>query len=244
LQAVILAGGLGTRLRAIVKDKPKALVEINGKPFLEYQLEFLNRYRVTDLIVCTGYLGEKVEKHFSDGKEYGVSIRYSRELDLLGTGGALKNASFMLDDRFFVLNGDTIFDTNLHSMKNFHEKSRADATLALTSVSDQSRYGSVTCEEKNPFCKDPGNRITRFAEKASSSDQLISAGIYLLEKRLFSWHDLPNIFSLEKDFLPQVVLESQVHGFLDINAYFVDIGTPEGYRKLSEDIKFGKISFD
>lgn len=244
MQAVILAGGLGTRLRGIVTDKPKALVEINGRPFLEYQLDFLKKYHVTDVIICTGYLGEKVEKHFADGKKFGLSIRYSRELSLLGTGGALKNASSMLDDRFLVLNGDTIFHTNLNDMQNFHKKNYADATIALTMVSDQSRYGSVTCEGGNPISNDTGNRITGFSEKFSNSGLLVSGGIYMMEKSLFPWQDLPNIFSLENDFLPRVVLRSRVHGFVDSNAYFVDIGTVEGYRKLSEDIKFGDVSFE
>jgi D-glycero-alpha-D-manno-heptose 1-phosphate guanylyltransferase len=244
LQAIILAGGLGTRLRTIVTDKPKALVGINGKPFLEYQLEFLKKYRITDIIICTGYLGEKVESYFSNGERYGVSIRYSRERDLLGTGGALKNASSMLNHHFFVLNGDTIFQTNLHEMKNFHERNYADATIALTRVSDQSRYGSVTCEDKNTISNERRNKITAFSEKSNTSGLLISAGIYLMEKSLFAWNELPDIFSIENDFLPQVVLKSSVHGFVDINAYFVDIGTLEGYRKFNEDIKFSRVSFD
>jgi D-glycero-alpha-D-manno-heptose 1-phosphate guanylyltransferase len=232
---VILAGGLGTRLRTIVTDKPKALVEINGKPFLEYQLEFLKKYHVSDVIICTGYMGEKVENYFSNGTENGISVRYSREQDLLGTGGALKNASFMFEDRFFVLNGDTIFHINLNDMRDFHEKNRADVTIALTSVSDQSRYGNVACE---------GNRITGFSEKSSKSGHFISAGIYLMEKGLFHWNDLPDTFSLENDFLPDFVHKSRVYGFVDIKAYFVDIGTVEGYSKLSKDIKLGRISFD
>jgi NDP-sugar pyrophosphorylase family protein len=241
LQAAILAGGLGTRLRELVNDRPKALAEINGKAFLEYQIEFLKRFLITDIVICTGFLGEKVEKHFSDGNKFGVSIRYSRERDLLGTGGALKNARSMLDNRFFVLNGDTLFQTDLSEMEHFHEQNYADITMALTRVSDRSRYGSVTLEDN--YNNRHGSRITNFSEKSSSSGSFINSGIYLMEKSSCSWHELPDIFSLENNILPQVVLRSRVYGFLDVNAYFIDIGTVQGYRKLERDIKLRRISF-
>lgn len=240
MQAVILAGGLGTRLREIVTDRPKSLAVINGKPFLEYQIEFLKKYEITDIVICIGYLGKEVERQFLDGKKYGVSITYSREQDLLGTGGALKNARTLLDNRFFVLNGDTIFLTNLLDLENFHKQNSADVTMALTRVEDQSRYGSVTLERKGT--NQYGSKVLAFSEKSSASGPLINAGIYLIEKGLFSWDTLPRIFSLENDFLPRIVESSRFYGFLDIDAYFVDMGTAEGYRKLEEDIKMRRIS--
>lgn len=243
MQAVILAGGLGTRLREIVIDRPKSLADINGKAFLEYQIEFLKKFYITDIVICVGYMGDKVERYFSDGNKFAVSIKYSRERDLLGTGGALKNASSMLDNRFFVLNGDTIFSTNLHDMEYLHKQKRADATMALTKVSDQSRYGSVTLEETNPNTNPNGSRIIGFSEKSPNSGLLVSGGIYLMEKSLFHWHDLPDAFSLENDFLPYIVQGSRIYGLVDVNAYFVDIGTAQGYAKLDEDIRFGRISF-
>jgi len=243
LQAVILAGGLGTRLRETVPDRPKSLAEINGKAFLEYQIEFLKKFFLTDIVICVGYLGDKVERHFSDGNEFAVSIRYSRERDLLGTGGALKKASSMLDNRFFVINGDTIFSTNLHDMETLHEQNCADVTMALTKVSDQSRYGSVTLERSNTNTYLSGSRVIGFAEKSNISGMLINAGIYLMEKSLFRWYDLPDRFSLENDFLPRIVQGSHVYGFVDVNAYFVDIGTVQGYTKLDEDIRLKKVSF-
>ena len=241
LQAAILAGGLGTRLRELVNDRPKSLAEINGKAFLEYQIEFLKQFLITDIVICVGYLGEKVERHFSDGNKFGISIRYSREQDLLGTGGALKNASSMLDNRFFVLNGDTLFHTNLQEMENFHEQNCADVTMALTRVSDLSRYGSVTLEQN--YTNRHGSRIINFSEKSSSSGMFINAGIYIMEKNSCSWHELPAIFSLENDILPRIVRRARVYGFVDANAYFIDIGTVQGYRKLEEDIKLRRISF-
>jgi D-glycero-alpha-D-manno-heptose 1-phosphate guanylyltransferase len=239
LQAVILAGGLGTRLRELVGDRPKPLANIDGKPFLEYQIEFLKKYRITDIVLCIGYLGEKIERHFSNGTEYGVSIAYSSERNLLGTGGALKNARKLLHKRFFVLNGDTIFLINLFDMEKFHKKNFADATLALTKVKDQSGYGSVSLERKgnNPR----GCKIVGFSEKTSFMNSLISAGIYLVEKDLFCFADLPDTFSLEHHFLPRIVQTSRVYGFVDKCAYFVDMGTVAGYRKLEEDLKLRKI---
>jgi D-glycero-alpha-D-manno-heptose 1-phosphate guanylyltransferase len=239
LQAVILAGGLGTRLREIVMDRPKSLAVINGKPFLEYQIEFLKKYEITDIVICIGYLGKKVERQFLDGKKYGVSVTYSRERNQLGTGGALKNARALLDNRFFVLNGDTIFLTNLFDLEDFHKQNSADVTMALTRVEDQTRYGSVTLEDDSK--NQHGCRIRNFSEKSSVPGVLINAGIYLMEKNLFSWTNLPRIFSLENDFLPRIVQSSRFYGFVDVGAYFVDMGTAEGYRKLEEDIKMRRI---
>lgn len=240
MQAVILAGGLGTRLREIVGDIPKPLAEIDGKPFLEYQIEFLKKYYITDIVMCVGYLAEKIEGHFSDGSKYGVSIMYSREPSLLGTGGALKNAIDLLHKQFFVLNGDTIFSINLFDMEKFHERNSADATIALTKVNDQSQNRNVTLEYKknNQY----GSKILDFSEKSASKDSLINAGIYIIEKRLIYQADLPKCFSLENHFFPRIVQTSRVCGFVDEFAYFVDIGTLAGYRKLHEDIKLRKIS--
>lgn len=121
-------------------------------------------------------------------------------------------------------------------MEKFHEQVLADATLALTKVNDQSRYGSVTLEH-NQY----GNKILGFSEKSTSSGSLINAGIYLMEKKLFCRADLPETFSFESYLLPRIVQTSRVCGFVDECAYFVDIGTIAGYRKLEEDIKLQKI---
>ncbi len=236
MQAVILAGGLGTRLRQIVNDRPKPLAEICGKAFLEYQIEFLKKYHVKDIVICIGYLGEKIEEHFLDGSAYDVSIAYSRERDLLGTGGALRNAKDLLEQRFFVLNGDTLFLINLLEMKKFHEQHFADATIALTNVKDPSLCGAVILE-KNTIKNRNGRRIIGFSEKSRSAGHTVNAGIYLMEKKLFPWEDLPTNFSLENNFLPTTIQTARILGFVDERAYFVDIGTIEGYRRLQEDIR-------
>lgn len=238
MQAVILAGGLGTRLREIVSDRPKALVRVCEKVFLEYQLEFLERYSIREVILCIGYLGAEIEKYFLNRDE-GIRIVFSREQEPLGTGGALKNAKDLLNSQFFVLNGDTIFLTNLFDMKEFHQDNSADLTIALATVKDQSQYGSVRLEDVDPSRR--GSRVIGFVEKSRSIGQQVSAGIYLVEKKLFSWDDLPKSFSLENYFLPAALQGSKVFGYLDENAYFVDIGTTKGYKKFEADLKSRKI---
>jgi NDP-sugar pyrophosphorylase family protein len=213
-------------------DKPKSLANISGKPFLEYQIAFLRKYKITDIVVCIGYKGQQIEDYFLDGRSYGVSIKYSKEKDLLGTGGAIKNARGLLKRKFLVLNGDTLFLTNLHSFINFHNEQSSKATVALTTSQDQSRYGTVVLNDNK--------RIIDFREKSPSSSNLINAGIYLFDSTCFPWNSLPDVFSLEKDFLPRLILQANVYGFVD-DSYFIDIGTVDGYRKLENDIQAGSI---
>jgi NDP-sugar pyrophosphorylase family protein len=179
----------------------------------------------------------------SDGKRVGISIQYSIEIDgLLGTGGALKKARNLLDEHFFVVNGDTLFLTNLIDMQLFHKENSAYLTMALTKISDQSRYGSMILEKNN---NQTSSRIINFREKSQLPDSLINAGTYLFEKSSLHWDDLGEAFSLEHDLIPKLVQlpDYDVYGFVDENAYFVDIGTPERYKKLENDLESkGKIS--
>ena len=234
VQAVILAGGLGTRIRQIVSDRPKSLADINGKPFLHYQIKFLRNNGIKDIVMCIGYMGQKVQEYFSDGKNFEIYIQYSSETDsLLGTGGALKKARNLLEKRFFVVNGDTLFLTNLKDMQCFHEQSLSCLTMALTRVENQSRYGSVKLEHTNQS----SSRIINFREKSHLPSLLVNAGVYLFEKSSVRWNDLGDVFSLEYELLPKILQmpHHRVYGFVDENAYFVDIGTPEGYKKLESD---------
>lgn len=230
LQALILAGGLGTRLREVVNDRPKPMALVNGKPFLEYQIEFLKKSGISDIILSTGYMSEKIEEYFGSGKKHGVSIRYVIERDLLGTGGAIKNAREMLEKQFFVLNGDSIFLLDLSKMIQFHQENHSDATLSLVKIKDKSRYGNVQIDTKF--------QITGFVEKGNSSGDLISAGFYLFEKSSFDWDSLPVKFSIEKEFFPNLVTQKRVFGFIS-DSYFVDIGTAEDYEKFGKQLSSG-----
>lgn len=232
LQALILVGGLGTRLRDLVKDRPKPMALINGKPFLEYQLTFLKKNGVTDIILSTGYMSEKIEEYFHSGEKLDISIQYVKEKELLGTGGAIKNAKNMLNEQFFVLNGDSIFLIDISGMVKFHRNNHSDATLALVQVKDKSRYGNVQINSKL--------QITGFIEKGNSEGDLVSGGMYFFEKNCFKWTSLPEKFSIETDFFPKLVIEKRVFGFVS-NSYFIDIGTVEDHEKFRKHIADGLI---
>ncbi|MBI5031571.1 MAG: nucleotidyltransferase family protein [Chloroflexi bacterium] len=230
MQALILAGGLGTRLRSIVSDKPKPLANIGGKPFLEYQIEFLKKHQIDHLVLCVGYLCEQVVEYFGDGSRWDVQIDYSIEEELLGTGGAVKHAEKYLQGTFLTLNGDSFFDLDLAAFIQFHARQKSEAkqechlgTLALTQVQDARGYGSVRLGQ--------ANRIVDFSAKstASNGSHLINAGIYVLEPAFLDFIPSSKRVSLEQETFP-LVLEKGFHllGY-PANGFFVDIGTPTGY---------------
>lgn len=233
MQALILAGGLGTRLRNVVKDRPKPMAPVNGKPFLEYQLAFLKKNGIRDIVLSTGYMSEKIEGYFDSGKTHGVSITYVKEKESLGTGGAIKNAVNMLEKQFIVLNGDSLFLIDITLMIDFHKKHGADITLALAKVKDKSRYGSVEV--------DNNLQIKRFSEKEESSSELINGGIYLFEKQNIAWDQFPSKFSIEKDFFPQLVVKNKIFAFVS-DSYFIDIGTVQDYENFGKQLDAGIVS--
>ena len=230
MQALILVGGLGTRLRNVVKDRPKPMALIQGKPFLEYQIELLKKNGVKDIILSTGYMGEKIEAYFHAGEKLGVSIKYVKEEDLLGTGGAIKNAKDVLGEQFLALNGDSIFLVDIKSMVKFHRDNGADLTISLAQVKEKSKFGNVKTNEKS--------QIMEFIEKGDSPTGLINGGIYYFEKSKFDWQSLPDKFSIERDFFPQVIKNKRVFGFVS-DSYFIDIGTEEDYEKFEKDLSDG-----
>src|SRR5579885_3615483 len=159
------------------------MAPVNGKPFLEYQIKFLKNSGIDDIVLSTGYMGEKIEEYFGSGKDDGVSIRYVKEKELLGTGGAVKHSLYALEEQFFVLNGDSIFLIDVDSMIEFHKSNDADLTLALAKVANKSRFGNVLINDKF--------QIMEFSEKQSTDGNLISGGIYLFKKNSFNWESFP-----------------------------------------------------
>ena len=158
MQVLILVGGLGTRLREIIKNIPKVMANIKGKPFLEYLIVQLKNYNLNDIILCTGHLKEKIENYFGNGNHLGVNIVYSEELKPLGTGGAIKLAeSLVKSDDFIVMNGDSFFDIDLYKLINYHLDKKALATMALAKVKDIRRFGVVKI--------DKDSKIKSFFEK-------------------------------------------------------------------------------
>lgn len=234
MQALILAGGLGTRLRSVINDKPKPMAAVNDKPFIEYQIEFLKRYGVGHLILCVGYLYEQIQAYFGSGEKWGIRIEYSIEKELLGTAGALKLAQRYVDGAFFVLNGDTYFDADLQALAEFHRRQNAAhgalGTLALTEAQDASNYGAVTLDAEN--------KILRFEEKSAQAavSKLINAGIYVLEPEILQHIPPAQKVSLEKETFPALLNQGHRLFGYETTGYFVDIGTPAGYQGFQDYI--------
>jgi D-glycero-alpha-D-manno-heptose 1-phosphate guanylyltransferase len=228
-EAIILAGGFGTRLKGVIKDLPKSLAPVIGRPFLEYQLNYLNNWGIQRVILAVGYKNELIREYF--GNTYkSIKLDYSLEDVPLGTGGALKKAlSFSGADNVLVMNGDTYFDVDLQSLYDFLHIKECGLGVTLRYVDDVGRYGSVEIDEKN--------RITGFTEKGQKqSPGYINGGVYLFDKRFFMGFNLPQKFSLEKGFLEKYCHKERIYG-LCCNGYFLDIGIPEDYKKAQNEFK-------
>lgn len=228
-EAIILAGGFGTRLKEVINDIPKPMAPINGRPFLEYLINYLKNNGIKSVILSIGYLGEKIKEHF--GNEFsGVAIKYAIENEPLGTGGGIKLAFEHVEgNSAFVLNGDTLFDINLQQFSEFHSFNRAEISIALRKVDDVDRYGSVVTNSLN--------RIEKFMEKGQNVGQgYINGGTYLIDSTFFKGAELPLKFSMEKDVFEKFYLEREFYGYLN-ESYFLDIGIPEDYKKAAHDFK-------
>jgi D-glycero-alpha-D-manno-heptose 1-phosphate guanylyltransferase len=220
LTAVILAGGLGTRLRSAVADRPKALAEINGRPFLAYLLDGLVAAGVREAVLCTGYLGEQIRAHF--GKVYGaLSLAYSQESEPRGTAGALRLALPLIGSHTaLVLNGDTLSNVNLFDYATWMERQGALLALALVHVADTDRFGGVEA--------DALGWVRTFEEKGQHRGAgWINAGTYLIPRRIVNGLSSDSPLSLERDVLPQFI----GHGLAGYcsTGRLLDIGTPESY---------------
>ena len=228
-QALILVGGLGTRLQPVVSDVPKPMADVNGRPFLEYVINHLKKFGITNIVLATGYMHEKIESYFGNGSKFGVKITYSREPEPLGTGGAIKLANKLLSGRFLLVNGDTWFDCNLDKLEQEHEKNKVIGTLALAELKDTARYGLVITNAEN--------KIEKFVEKGNAiqSENKINAGLYILEPEIFQ-HIPEGRVSIESDVFPKLVSQGKLYG-ISLPGNFIDIGMPEDYFKFKEFAK-------
>lgn len=248
MQAFILCGGLGTRLRSKVADRPKSMALIGDKPFLEVLLRRLAVKGITDFVLGTGYLGEQIESYFGNGSQLGLRIAYSRETEPLGTGGALALAAPLLDPEFFMLNGDTYADFDPVEMRRLKDRTLRDEgttdpkesasspfIMGLRQVPESARYGAVRLA--------PDGRLLAFAEKSAGGPGLINAGVYLLDRSLALALPQGKSLSLEKDvlppFLPQaeagpapvsIVRKAVTLWGLVLEGLFIDIGTPADFE--------------
>jgi mannose-1-phosphate guanylyltransferase len=234
VQAVILVGGEGTRLRPLTSTVPKPIVPLVDRPFLAYMLEWLKRHGIDDIVLAMGYLPTAVRNVLGDGSAWDVRLRYVEEPDPRGTAGALKFAESLLDERFLMLNGDVLTDIDLTAQIAQHDRTGAKGTLALVPVPDPSAYGLVRLEEDNA--------VREFVEKPSSDQidtNLISAGAYVLERAILDLVPPDRNVSIEREIWPQLVGDG-LYGF-PVDAYWLDIGTPERYLQGTFDIIEGNV---
>lgn len=233
MQAILLAGGLGTRLRSVVNDRPKPMALVEDKPFMEYVVHELVKQGITEIIFAVGYKGSMVEEYFKDGSGFGAQISYAYEEELLGTAGAIKNAGrFIHENRFFVLNADTFYLFDYSRLVRMASEENMDMALVLREVPDVSRYGEAVLS---------GNRLVRFNEKNSVSRQgTINGGIYLMKQELLEEIPVGKV-SLENEMIPKWMREGRILGGIVNDGYFIDIGVPEDYFRFQEDVKKGGI---
>ena len=222
--AVVLAGGKGINMRPFTFEMPKGLFPVAGKPILEHVIDLLRSYNIRNLIFSVGHLGEKIQQYFSDGQKFGVKITYVKEKSELGTGGALILArKYLKETPFIVIHGDILIDLDLHDLISFHFDSSSLATIALTTVLDPSKYGEVILH---------GSKITDFIEKplkGEQKSQLISCGLYVVDREIYSYLPKKGSAQLENVF-PRLAKNKLLSGF-PFEGDFLDIGTPEAYEK-------------
>jgi mannose-1-phosphate guanylyltransferase len=235
VQALILAGGEGTRLRPLTSTVPKPVVQLVDRPFISYMIEWLRGHGVDDVILACGFMADAVRAVLGDGSSLGVSLRYVEEPTPLGTGGALKYAEDLLADRFFMLNGDVLTDIDLTAQLRQHDSTGARATLALIAVDDPSAYGLVRRTEDLA--------VTEFVEKPSPDEidtHLVNAGAYILERDVLDdMAPAGTRISIEREVFPALVGRG-LYGY-EARGYWLDIGTPERYLQATFEILEGDV---
>lgn len=225
MEAIVLAGGYGTRLRQIISDVPKPMAPVAGRPFLEILLTGLAQKGFDRVLLSLGYMADKVTSHFGD-KFAGITLSYEIEASPLGTGGAVRQAlSRCESDHVFVFNGDTYLDLEATEVQACWEASRAPIIVARD-VPDTARYGRLDVVD---------GKVCNFAEKGATGPGLINAGCYVLPKNIFARAKLDQTFSLEADFLADEVHKQQFNVFVT-NGLFIDIGVPEDYARAQTEL--------
>lgn len=229
-EAIILAGGLGTRLRFAVPDLPKCMAPVNGKPFLTYVIDYLQQQGVTKFILSLGYMHETVVEFIK--AEYpsndSVEFEFVIEEEPLGTGGAIRYACLKTtEDNVIVTNGDTLFKVNIEQVTAAHFGNNANCTLSLKPMQDFERYGVVELNDDSS--------IKSFKEKQYYKEGLINGGVYILNTSRFLSEYLPLKFSFEKDYLEALYIQRKMFGVVQ-DAYFIDIGIPEDFARAQREL--------
>jgi len=228
-QAVILAGGLGTRLRPLTYKIPKAMVPILGKPFLQYQLGLLKRNGINDIVLCVGYLGSKIIEYFGDGSELDMHIKYSVEDKLLGTGGALKKAQKDLLECFFILNGDTYHSLNYSVLPDFFY--RYNRLYLITVFTNKERL------VKNNVKVDSENFVVKYCKRREDKDMNgVEAGVSIMKKDAIRLIPDKKVVSLEEEIYPILIERKQIIAYMT-DKKFYDIGSQQGMQAFENDLQ-------
>lgn len=228
MECIVLAGGLGTRLRNTIGDYPKCMAEVDGKPFLQYIITYLKQQGVSRIILSLGYKHEIILKWLADNR-FDLDIDHVIETEPLGTGGGIALAmSKAQTGNVFVVNGDTMFHVDMKGMLAFHNNKQVETTLALKEMHDFNRYGVVNT--------DANGIITSFEEKKQTAQGYINGGVYVIDRSKLKGNSFPEKWSFEKDYLEPAVSKGILAGYKE-SGYFIDIGIPEDYSKAQTDFK-------
>jgi D-glycero-alpha-D-manno-heptose 1-phosphate guanylyltransferase len=223
-EAIILAGGLGTRLRDAVPDLPKCMAPVNGRPFIAYVVDYLQQQGITDIIFALGYKNEAFESFLSS---LNINYQLSIEDEPLGTGGAIRLAcNKIIGEDAIITNGDTLFEVNIAELSQFHLDNNADCTLSLKPMKDFNRYGVVELNDDNI--------VSSFKEKQYYKSGLINGGVYAINAKQLLQEGLPEKFSFEKDYLEKYYDNRKMLGFVQ-DGYFIDIGIPGDYQRAGRE---------
>ncbi|MBO9632145.1 MAG: nucleotidyltransferase family protein [Chitinophagaceae bacterium] len=227
-ECIILAGGLGTRLRSAVPDLPKCMAPVAGKPFLAWVIDYYKQQGIDRFVLALGYMHEAIEafvaEQYSD-----LDFAFSIEYEPLGTGGAIRLACVhTFDENVLVLNGDTLFTVKLDEVSEFHLSKKSDCTLTLKPMKEFDRYGVVSLL--------PDQRIESFREKQYYADGLINGGVYALNVNAFMELPFEDTFSFEKDYLEQYYTKQKVYGLVQ-DEYFIDIGIPADFERANQEFR-------
>src|SRR5919108_6590312 len=231
MNAVVMAGGQGTRLRPLTSNQPKPMLPLVGQPMMQHVLRLARSHGLTDVVATVQFLASIIRNYFGDGRDLGVNLRYVTEQEPLGTAGSVKNAAHALDDRFVVLSGDSLTDIDLTELIKFHESRDAAVTVTLKRVEDPLEFGIVIADDDG--------RIERFLEKPGwgevFSDQ-INTGIYVIEPEVLSYIPQGEEFDFAHDLFPLLMAKDlPLYGCVP-DGYWTDVGTLEAYFKVHRDV--------
>ena len=240
MKAMVLAAGLGQRLRPMTDSLPKALIPVRGRPMIEYPLLLLSHYGIREIIINLHHLGEQIEEHLGDGKKLGLKISYSREEKLLDTGGGiLKARSFLEDGTFIVINSDVLIDLSLNDLLAYHSEKKAAATLVLRPDPRADEYGPIEIAESG--------QIGRFLNwqlpnpPRGALRKLMFTGVQAMEPEVFEYMDGELTFGLTRTTYPKMLLRGEALYGLTFHGYWQDLGTPERIREAEEKLSRGEV---